>query len=215
MIDLILAQAILDLEVPYFGQSQKNMSDSRSCLFRPRRLLSSPAMLDHIGSRLASVVLEQCSSQVVIGLATSGIVWAALAAVRARVPMLYVRKLPEPGTSNDMVEGIPPADRRLVLIDDLLFTGQSKRAALRVLQGLGFVVTDLVVVIDRQLQRKSDGPSLQEEFGLELHALICMTDIVDYMVDRGAITGEQLAGLRTDYRAFERWHPPAFMLRAT
>ncbi len=213
MTDLTLAQAILDLEVPYFGQSQKNKSDSQSCLFRPRRLLSSPAMLDYIGGRLASVVVGQCSSQVVVGLATSGIAWAALAAARARVPMLYVRKQPELETSNDMVEGVPPVDRRVVLVDDLLFTGQSKRAALRVLQEHDFVVTDLVVVIDRQLQRKSDGPSLQDEFGLKLHALICMADIVEYMVERGAITGEQLAELIADYRAFERWYPPAFMIR--
>jgi orotate phosphoribosyltransferase len=100
-----------------------------------------------------------------------------------------------------------------VLVDDLLFTGQSKRAALRVLHEHGFVVTDIVVIIDRQLQRKSDGPSLQQEFGLELHALIRMTDIVDYMIERRAITPAQLEALVADYRACERWFPPDFMLR--
>jgi orotate phosphoribosyltransferase len=127
--------------------------------------------------------------------------------------MLYVRKQPEPDTSNDMVEGIPPADRRIVLVDDLLFTGQSKRAALRLLRAEGLVVTDIVVVIDRQLQRKSDGPSLQDEFGLALHALIRMTEIVDYMIRRRAITARQLDALVADYRAHERWFPPDFMLR--
>jgi len=211
--DLKLAQAIVDLEIPSFGRNQKNKSDSCSCLFRPRRLLSSPELLDHIGNRLAEAVLEKCSSRAVVGLATSGIAWAALAAARAKVPMLYVRKQPEPEVSNDMIEGVPPADRRVVLVDDLLFTGQSKRAALRLLREHGFVVTDVVVIIDRQLQRKSDGPSLQSEFGLEVHALIRMTDIVDYMIDRRAITPEQLDDLVADYRAFERWFPPDFMLR--
>jgi orotate phosphoribosyltransferase len=127
--------------------------------------------------------------------------------------MLYVRKQPEPDVSNDMVEGIPPTDRRVVLVDDLLFTGQSKRAAVRVLREHGFVVTDIVVIIDRQLQRKSDGPSLQQEFGLELHALIRMTELVDYMIERRAITPAQLEALVADYRACERWFPPDFMLR--
>lgn len=211
--DLALAQAIVDLEIPSFGRNQKNKSDSCSCVFRPRRLLSSPAMLDHIGNRLAEVVLERCSSRAVVGLATSGIAWATLAADRAKVPLLYVRKQPEPETSNGMIEGIPPADRRVVLVDDLLFHGQSKRAAIHVLRERGFVVTDIVVVIDRELQRASDGPSLQSEFGLDVHSLICMTEIVDYMVERSAITPEQLADLVADYRAFERWYPPRFMRR--
>ena len=213
MIDLELARAIVDLEVPSFGRNQKNKSDSCSCLFRPRRLLSSPQVLDHVANRLADIVRDQCSSQAVVGVATSGIAWAALAAARAKVPMLYVRKQPEPDVSNDLIEGVPPADRRVVLVDDLLFTGQSKRAALRVLHEHGFVVTDIVVIIDRQLQRKSDGLSLQQEFGLELHALIRMTDIVDYMIERRAITPAQLEALVADYRACERWFPPDFMLR--
>lgn len=213
MIDLELARAIVDLGVPSFGPNQKNKSDSCSCVFRPRRLLSSPEMLDHIANRFADVVRNQCSSRAIVGVATSGIAWAALAASRAKVPMLYVRKQPEPDVSNDMIEGIAPADRRVVLVDDLLFTGQSKRAALRVLRAHGFVVTDIVVIIDRQLQRKSDGPSLQQQFGVELHALIRMTEIVDYMTERGAITPAQLEALVADYRACERWFPPDFMLR--
>ena len=213
MIDLKLAQAIVDLEIPSFGRNQKNKSDSRSCVFRPRRLLSSPELLDYIGNRLADIVLEKCSSQAVVGLATSGIAWAALAAARAKVPMLYVRKQPEPDFGNDVIEGILPADRRVVLVDDLLFTGESKRAAVRLLREHGLVVTDIVVIIDRQLQRKSDGPPLQSAFDLEVHALIRMTDIVEYMIERRAITPEQLDDLVADYRAFERWFPPDFMLR--
>jgi orotate phosphoribosyltransferase len=211
--DRKLAQAIVDLEIPSFGGSEKNKTDSLSCLFRPRRLLSSPEMLDHIGGRIADTLLTRAASQTIVGLATSGIAWASLAAARAKVPMMYVRKQAEPDVSNDMVEGIFPTNRRVVLVDDLLFTGQSKRAALRMLQAHGLIVTDIIVIIDRQLQRKSDGLSLQDEFGLELHALIRMTDIVDFMIERDAITESQLDALIVDYRAHERWFPPDFMLR--
>jgi orotate phosphoribosyltransferase len=205
-------QAIVDLQVPSFAPNGKNKTDSLSCLFRPRRLMSSPAMLEHIGSRMAEIINERCASRPIVGLATSGIAWAALAAEHARVPLLYVRKQPEPEVSNDMVEGIPPSDGRVVLVDDLLFTGSSKRAAIGLLARHGLVVTDIVVIIDRQLQRKSDGPSLQQEFGIELHALARMTDIVEYMIGRGAITTAQLDALVADYRAHERWFPPKFML---
>ena len=211
--DRRLAQAIIDLEIPYFGSATKNKTDSRSCLFRPRRLLSSPEMLDYIGRRLAETVLTRCASRTIVGLATSGIAWAALAATHAKLPMLYVRKEPDHDTGNDVVEGVPPPDRRVVLVDDLLFTGQSKRTALEVLGTHGFTVTDVVVIIDRQLQRKSDGPCLQDRFGIALHALIEMSDIVDYMIERAAISDHDLGALVADYGAHERWFPPAFMLR--
>ena len=74
----------------------------------------------------------------------------------------------------------------------------------------GFQVTDILVVIDRQLQRKKDGPTLQDEFGLKLHALITMDEIVAHMVRQNAITDTQLRDLARDYRRFERWDLPEF-----
>ncbi|MEO1991410.1 MAG: phosphoribosyltransferase family protein, partial [Pirellulales bacterium] len=129
MTDRRLAQAIIDLKIPRFGPNQKNKSDSPSCLFRPRRLLSSPEILSHVGQEIARVVLEKCSSQTIVGLATSGIPWAAIAAEKAGLPMLFVRKSIEPVESNDMLEGVIPKDNRVVLVDDLLFVGDSKRKA--------------------------------------------------------------------------------------
>jgi orotate phosphoribosyltransferase len=211
--DSTLAKAIVNLKVPKFGPNQKNKGDSPLCRFEPRNLLSSPEMLRHIGKRMAHVIRTQCSGQAVVGLATSGIAWAALASRYSGLPMLYLRKTLEPGVSENLLEGIPPANGQLILIDDLIFNGDSKRRAITSLKQLGFQVSDVVVIIDRQLQRKKDGPSIEKTYMLKLHSLITMSDIVDYMSDNNEITPAQLDMLIKDYTKYERWTMPRFAER--
>ena len=208
--DVRLAAAIHDLGVIRFGPNQQNKNDSPSCVFDPRRLLSDPAVLDHVGNRLAAVVRDECRGSALVGMATSGIAWAAIASLKSGLPMLYVRKSVEETVSDKLVEGIPPADRRLVLIDDLLFAGEGKRKALDILSEQGYEVTDVVVIIDRQLQRRADGPRLQDALKLRLHALITMQEIVGYLVETGRIAATHLAWLIADYQLYPRWDMPPF-----
>ncbi|MEM9301940.1 MAG: hypothetical protein AAGE01_07505 [Pseudomonadota bacterium] len=208
--DLVLAQAVVALEVLQFGPSEKNKDDSRSCRFEPRHLMSSPAILDHVGRRMADIATRSCRGSGLIGIATSGIAWTAVTSLHAGLPMLYVRKTAEKLVSNKLIEGRPPEGGKLILIDDLLFAGECKREAIRIIRDHGFEVTDLIVIVDRQLQRRSDGPRIEDEFGLTLHRLITMEEIVRHMIETGTITTEQLEDLIRDYRHFDRWELPAF-----
>lgn len=208
--DKILAKAIVDLQVPYFGKSLKNKGDSRSCLFRARRLLSSPKSLKHAGQRIAKIVSIQCEAKTLMGVVSSGLPWAAAASIYSGLPMMYVRKKLELHMSNQMIEGIEPKDKKVVLVDDLLFAGESKNEFLEVLGKEEYQVTDIIVVIDRQLQRKKDGLTIQDKWHLKLHRLITMDEIVNYMKERQLISKEQLSNLIKDYRKFERWDMPKF-----
>lgn len=208
--DNFLAQAIIDLQVPFFGKSLKNKGDSRSCLFRPRHLLSDPKVLKHLGKRMAQIALEECRAKTLIGMATSGIAFATVASLYSGLPMMYVRKKLEEHMSNQLIEGIPPEDKKVVLVDDLLFAGESKQEALEILKNHGYEVTDIIVAIDRQLERKKDGPRVQDKWNLDLHSLITMSEIVAYMQEKQVITAEQLQNLRQDYRRFDRWDQADF-----
>jgi len=209
--DEILAKAIVDLQVPFFGQSLKNKGDSTSCLFRARRLLSSPLILKHAGKKIADIALNQCSSKTLMGVVSSGLPWAAAASIYSGLPMMYVRKKLELHMSNQMIEGIEPKNKKVILVDDLIFAGESKNEFLEILAKEGYKVTDIIVVIDRQLQRKKDGLAIQDKWHLKLHRLITMDEIVNYMEERQLISKEQLSNLIKDYRKFERWDMPKFV----
>ncbi len=208
--DRYLAQAIVDYKVPRFGENMKNKSDSPSCMFDVRKLLSEPEPYKYICNRMAEVVQNDCSGSAVVGLATSGIAWAAVAGYLTDTPVLYVRKKKEPNVSDLYLEGTLPPDKKIILVDDLLFAGESKNEAMEILQKEGCIVTDIVVVVDRQIQRKKDGPSIDKRWGIKLHSLIKMSEVVEFMIENNQITEEQLARLIMDYTQFERWDLPDF-----
>jgi orotate phosphoribosyltransferase len=95
-------------------------------------------------------------------------------------------------------------------VDDLLFAGKSKSEAIDLLKDQNMEVTDVLVIIDRQLERKKEGPCIEKKYGIRLHSLITMEELIKYMIASNAITQEQLILLVRDYRQFERWRMPAF-----
>lgn len=208
--DTKLAQAIVDLKVPLFGENLKNKGDSQSCLFDPRKLLSSPQLLKYIGQKMAKVAIKQCKGNTLIGLATSGIAWGAVCSIYSGLPFLYIRKKLEKQMSSKYIEGIIPKNAKLILVDDLIFAGESKKESIEIMKNHDLVVTDIIVVVDRQLQRKKDGPTVQDQYGVDLHALITMEEIIEFMIAKEHISKRQLDLLIADYRQHERWYLPRF-----
>lgn len=211
--DTKLAKAIVDLKVPFFGENLKNKKDSPSCMFDPRKLLSSPAMLQYIGKRIAVIAKTKSKGNTLVGLATSGIAWGALCSIYSGLPFLYVRKKLERQMSSKFIEGIAPKNAKCILVDDLLFAGESKNESIEIIQEHGFKVTDIIVIVDRQLQRKEDGPTVQRRHNIKLHSLITMQEIIEYMQKHNAITKKQMDNLIHDYNLFERWDMPEFAKR--
>jgi orotate phosphoribosyltransferase len=206
----ILAKVIVDLKIPFFGENLKNKHDSCSCMFDVRKLLSSPVIMKYVGQRMAKIALNKCKSKVLMGIATSGIPWTTLTSIYSNYPMMYIRKNLERHMSNKIIEGIVPKNKQIILIDDLLFAGESKSQSIELLREHGYSVTDIIVVVDRQLQRKSDGLSLQKKYGIQLYSLITMDEIIQYMIKIKTITNIELFRLIADYRKFERWDMPKF-----
>ncbi len=208
--DTKLARAIVDLKIPFFGENFKNKNDSQSCMFDPRKLLSAPELLKYIGKRMAHIAKTKCKGNTLIGLATSGIAWGAVCSIYSGMPFLYIRKKLEKQMSSKYIEGIIPQKAKLILVDDLIFAGESKKEAIDIIKQHNLYVSDIIVIVDRQLQRKKDGLTVQEHHKVNLHSLIKMEDIVDYMKRKKAITDRQLEFLVRDYRQFDRWDMPEF-----
>jgi orotate phosphoribosyltransferase len=62
---------------------------------------------------------------IVAGVATGGIPWAAWVADRLELPLVYVRPLPKDRGMKKQVEGILEPGQRAVIIEDLITTGLS------------------------------------------------------------------------------------------
>lgn len=74
---------------------------------------------------------------VIAGVATAGISWAAFIAEKLRKPLAYVRSKPKGHGVGRQIEGADVAGKRVVVIEDLISTGGSSINAVEVLRSEG------------------------------------------------------------------------------
>ena len=89
-----------------------------------RLMLSNPNARGRITEAFLEA-LEGMEIDVVVGVATAGIAYAALVADRLGLPMAYVRGQPKGHGRRNQIEGEVPAGSRAVIIEDLIATGGS------------------------------------------------------------------------------------------
>ncbi len=83
---------------------------------------------------------------VIVGTATAGIPWASFIAQRLNKPMSYVRSKPKSYGASKQIEGAAVNKQRVILIEDLISTGNSSLNAIKVLQTAGAIVHNVYAI---------------------------------------------------------------------
>jgi len=124
----------------------------------------------------------------IAGIPVAGIPFASIVAYNLQRPFLYVRRGVRLHGRQRRIEGILAPGDRILLIDDLITTGLSLRKSAKAIIAEGGVVTDAVVLLDRE----ESGREKLEKSGIKLHALLNVSEIAEKLHEIGAIDEEQL-----------------------
>jgi orotate phosphoribosyltransferase len=124
----------------------------------------------------------------IAGIPTAGISFGSIVASHLKKPFLYVRSTERQHGRGRWVEGILLPGDRVLLMDDLITKGGSVLKAAEAVRAEGGVVTDAVVLLDRE----ENGTSNLAENGIKLHYLLTITEVANKLYDMDAITKEQL-----------------------
>jgi orotate phosphoribosyltransferase len=124
----------------------------------------------------------------IAGIPVAGIPFTALIACNLKKPFLYIRKGVRLHGRQRRIEGILAPGDRILLLDDLITTGLSLRKAAKAITAEGGVVTDAVVLLDRQ----EGGKENLGKDKIKLHALLNISDIANNLYETGAIDKDQL-----------------------
>ncbi len=124
----------------------------------------------------------------VAGIPIAGIPFAALIAYNLGKPFLYVRKGVRRHGRERRIEGVIAPGNRVLLVDDLITTGLSLQNAAKAIIGEGGVVTDAVILLDRQ----EGGRERLVKIGIKVQALLNITEIVNTLRELGTIDEDQL-----------------------
>lgn len=114
---------------------------------------------------------------------TSGLLFASVLAFQLSKPVLYARKEKKTHGRERRIEGVMTPGDRFLIVDDLITTGKSLIDAIEALRGEGGVVTDALVLIDRQ----EGGEERLQKIGVRLHTFLRISEIADKLFQLGVI----------------------------
>jgi orotate phosphoribosyltransferase len=123
----------------------------------------------------------------VAGIPTAGIPFASVIAYRLRKPFLYVRTHARLHGRERRIEGMIMPGDRVLLIDDLITTGQSLRRSATAIRAEGGVVNDAVVLMDRE----EGGKEKLVKDKMTLYYLLRVSEAADRLYKMGVITEDQ------------------------
>ena len=145
--------------------------------------------------RICDLYVELISNDVgvdgfdrIAGIPTAGISFASIAAYHLKKPFVYVRTTERQHGRGRRVEGILLPGDRVLLMDDLITKGGSILKAGEAVRAEGGVVTDVVVLMNRE---ESGQDNLAKD-GMKLHYLLTISELARKLHDLDAISEEQL-----------------------
>ena len=156
-----------------------------------RRIITYPRLLEQIGAAYLPL-LQQLAFDRIAGLPYAAIPIATAVSLQGNYPMIYPRKEVKTYGTKAEIEGEYHAGETVVVLDDLATTGGSKFEAIEKLTGVGLVVKDVVVLVDRESGAKE---SLAQA-GYAMHAVLTISQLLDYWEENGRVDKDKIEETR-------------------
>jgi len=153
-----------------------------------RRLVTYPKLLALVASTYVQLLRGLRFDRI------AAIPYAALpigtaVALQAGVPLIYPRHEAKSYGTRRQIEGEYHAGERVVLLDDLITSGASKLEAAEPLLAEGLLISDIVVLIDRQ----QGGAADLAAHGYQLHAALTLRELVEILAEDGRLPAADAA----------------------
>jgi orotate phosphoribosyltransferase len=145
-----------------------------------RQTISDPISMDWISNSLARIVINEIGeskTDKILGVPTAGVPFATIISQKLAKPMLYYRKERKEHGVKKKIEGDMQRNERIVMVDDLITTGQSVIDAVNAARDQGGVVNELVVLLDREQGGKEN---LRAQ-NIEPHVLFNISEAFEWM----------------------------------
>jgi orotate phosphoribosyltransferase len=158
-----------------------------------RKTLSYPKVRTAIRDGLMTMVkIYYPDAEVIAGVATGAIAQGALVAELLDLPFVYVRSEEKKHGLTNIVEGVVESGQKVVVIEDLVSTGQSSLKAVQALRDMGCEVLGMVAIFTYNF------PIAQQRFeeaGVPLHTLTDYNILVEEAVNEAYVQPSEMETL--------------------
>jgi len=186
-----LADGLLEAGCIKFGEFTLKSGLKSPIYIDLRRIISHPKLLADVAQAYLPLLSNLQFSRIA-GLPYAAIPIATAISLAGNYPMIYPRKESKTYGTKAEIEGEYHAGETVVVIDDLATTGGSKFEAIEKLTGVGLVVKDVVVLVDRQSGAKES----LEQAGYSMHAVLTISQLLNYWEKTGKVEKHKIEATR-------------------
>jgi len=123
-----------------------------------RLLMSYPNERKKIVDFFIKIIKEnKLKFDLVGGIATSGICWAAWISEKLNKPMIYIRSKTKEHGKENLVEGKLEKGQKVLVVEDLVSTGGSSLRAVNAVREQGGIVKDCVAIFTYEMKKAING----------------------------------------------------------
>lgn len=119
----------------------------------------------------------------VCGVPYTALPLATIVSVQQNIPMLVRRKEAKAYGTKKLIEGIYQAGDTCLIVEDVVTSGSSVLDTVKDLQSEGIVVTDAVVVVDRE----QGGAANIAKHSVRMHSLFSLSYLLNTLLESGKI----------------------------
>ena len=177
-----LADGLLSAGCIKFGEFTLKSGLKSPIYIDLRQIITYPKLLEQIAKTYLPILSILQFSRIA-GLPYAAIPIATAISLAGNYPMIYPRKVVKTYGTKAEIEGEYHAGETVVVIDDLATTGGSKFEAIEKLTGVGLIVKDIVVLVDRQSGAKE---SLAQA-GYSMHLVLTIGQLLEYWEENGKV----------------------------
>jgi uridine monophosphate synthetase len=186
-----LAEGLLDAGCIKFGQFTLKSGMISPIYIDLRQLISFPKLLERVATAYLQL-LRKLSFDRLAGLPYAALPITSAISLIGNLPFIYPRKEVKAYGTKAEIEGLFNVGERVVIIDDLATTGESKLESIEKLTSAGLNIKDIVVLIDRQ----SGASEIISKAGYTLHSVTTLTILLDYYEKTGKVAHDQAESVR-------------------
>jgi len=187
-----LADGLLSAGCIKFGEFTLKSGLKSPIYIDLRQIISHPKLLAEVAQAYLPLLSTLQFSRIA-GLPYAAIPIATAISLAGNYPMIYPRKEVKTYGTKAEIEGAYHPGETVLVIDDLATTGGSKFEAIEKLTGVGLVVKDIVVLVDRQSGAKE---SLAQA-GYSMHAVLTISQLLHHWEKTGKVERDKIEDART------------------
>lgn len=181
-----LALNLFDIGAIRLGQFKLRSGQMSPIYLDLRLLVSFPEALRQ-ATAVYRATLEALTFDRLVGVPMAGLPIGTAVALDMNRPLIYPRQKAKGYGTGKMIEGLWEKSETAVLLDDVITNGGSLLQAAQSLREAGLIVTDAIVLVDRE----QGGAQRLREQGLTLHAGITLSQILMILESHNRITANQ------------------------